>query len=63
MTTLITVTYVADQFTIARFVNADGSFGDVPVADKQGTITVTGKDVFGKNHTIATIPFTLLFNK
>ena len=63
VTTLITVTYVADQFTIKRFINTDGSFGDVPTADKQGTITVTGKDVFGKNHTIATIPFTLLFNK
>jgi len=37
--------------------------GDVPTADKTGTITVTGKDVFGKSHTIATINFTLLYNK
>jgi len=37
--------------------------GDVPTADKTGALNVTGVDIFGKRHTIATIPFTLLYNK
>lgn len=67
VTTLITITYNvygADKFEIQRYVNpTTGAYGDVPTADKQGNIVVKGKDVFNKEHTIATIPFTLLYNK
>ena len=67
VTTLITITYNVsgpDEFQIQRYVNpTTGAYGDVPTADKQGNIVVKGKDVFNKQHTIATIPFTLLYNK
>ena len=67
VTTLITVEYNVtgtDEISIKRYVNpATGAYGDVPTADKQGNIVVKGKDVFNKEHTIATIPFTLLYNK
>ena len=65
ITSLITVTYNSstERFTIKRFVNTDGSFGDVPTADVNGTITVTGIDSYGQKHKIVDIPITLRYNK
>jgi hypothetical protein len=65
ITSLITISYnkTTEVFTIGRFVNTDGTYGDVPTGDVSGTITVKGKDSYGVTHTIIEIPVKLLYNK
>ena len=65
ITSLITIRYnqTSEVFTIGRFVNTDGTYGDVPTGDVSGTITVKGKDSYGVTHTIIEIPVKLLYNK
>ena len=65
ITSLITISYnkTTEVFTIGRFINTDGSYGDVPTGDVSGTITVKGKDSYGVTHTIIEIPVKLLYNK